>query len=79
MPAFVEQGDGLGEIALLVIRARERWRELKRRRAARLRSPVSPPAERSGEGVEHGSGFGIRPGLPAVQCRGPARSVQELS
>ncbi len=29
MPAFVEQGDELGEIALLVIRARERWRELK--------------------------------------------------
>ncbi len=29
MPDFVEQGDELGEIALLVIRARERWRELK--------------------------------------------------
>jgi hypothetical protein len=29
MPAFVERGDELGEIALLVIRARERWRELK--------------------------------------------------
>jgi hypothetical protein len=29
MPAFVEQGDELGEIALIVIRARERWRELK--------------------------------------------------
>ena len=29
MPGFVEQGDELGEIALLVIRARERWRELK--------------------------------------------------
>ncbi len=29
LPAFVEQGDELGEIALLVIRARERWRELK--------------------------------------------------
>jgi hypothetical protein len=29
LPSFVEQGDELGEIALLVIRARERWRELK--------------------------------------------------
>jgi len=29
MPGFVEQGDELGEIALLVIRARQRWRELK--------------------------------------------------
>jgi hypothetical protein len=29
LPAFVEQGDELGEIALLVIRARSRWRELK--------------------------------------------------
>jgi hypothetical protein len=29
LPHFVEQGDELGEIALLVIRARERWRELK--------------------------------------------------
>jgi hypothetical protein len=29
LPAFVEQGDELGEIALLVIRARQRWRELK--------------------------------------------------
>jgi hypothetical protein len=29
MPSFVEQGDELGEIALIVIRARERWRELK--------------------------------------------------
>ena len=29
LPAFVEQGDELGEIALLVIRARERWRDLK--------------------------------------------------
>ena len=29
LPAFMEQGDELGEIALLVIRARERWRELK--------------------------------------------------
>jgi hypothetical protein len=29
MPSFVERGDELGEIALLVIRARERWRELK--------------------------------------------------
>jgi len=29
MPDFVEQGDELGEIALLVIRARQRWRELK--------------------------------------------------
>jgi hypothetical protein len=29
MPDFVEQGDELGQIALLVIRARSRWRELK--------------------------------------------------
>jgi hypothetical protein len=29
LPAFVEQGDELGEIALLVIRARQRWREVK--------------------------------------------------
>lgn len=29
LPSFVEQGDELGEIALLVIRSRERWRELK--------------------------------------------------
>ena len=29
LPAFVEQGDELGQIALLVIQARERWRELK--------------------------------------------------
>ena len=29
LPAFVEQGDELGEIALLVIRARQRWRALK--------------------------------------------------
>ena len=29
LPAFVEQGDELGEIALLVIQARQRWRELK--------------------------------------------------
>ena len=29
LPAFMEQGDELGEIALIVIRARERWRELK--------------------------------------------------
>ena len=29
MPSFMEQGDELGEIALIVIRARERWRELK--------------------------------------------------
>ena len=29
MPSFVEQGDELGEIALIVIRARQRWRELK--------------------------------------------------
>ena len=29
LPGFVEQGDELGEITLLVIRARERWRELK--------------------------------------------------
>jgi hypothetical protein len=29
LPAFVEQGDELGQIALLVIQARQRWRELK--------------------------------------------------
>jgi hypothetical protein len=29
LPAFVEQGDELREIAFQVIRARERWRELK--------------------------------------------------
>ena len=29
LPAFVEQGDELAEITLLVIRARQRWRELK--------------------------------------------------
>jgi len=29
LPSFVEQGAELGEIALLVIRARERWRDLK--------------------------------------------------
>jgi hypothetical protein len=29
LPGFVEQGDELGEIALIVIRARQRWRELK--------------------------------------------------
>jgi len=29
LPSFVEQGDELGEIALLVIRARQRWRTLK--------------------------------------------------
>ncbi len=29
VPSFVEQGDELGEITLLVIRARQRWRELK--------------------------------------------------
>jgi hypothetical protein len=29
MPHFVEQGDELAEITLLVIRARQRWRELK--------------------------------------------------
>lgn len=29
LPPFVEQGDELREIALLVIRARERWRDLK--------------------------------------------------
>jgi hypothetical protein len=29
LPAFVEQGDELGEITRLVIRARLRWRELK--------------------------------------------------
>jgi hypothetical protein len=28
-PSFVEQGDEPGEILLLVIRARVRWRELK--------------------------------------------------
>jgi len=29
LPSFVEQGDELREIALQVIRARERWRDLK--------------------------------------------------
>jgi hypothetical protein len=29
LPSFVEQGDELGEITLLVIRARQRWRKLK--------------------------------------------------
>jgi hypothetical protein len=29
LPSFVEQGAELREIALLVIRARERWRDLK--------------------------------------------------
>ena len=29
LPSFVEQSDELGEIALLVIRARQRWREVK--------------------------------------------------
>ncbi len=29
LPSFVEQGDELREIALLVIRARQRWRDLK--------------------------------------------------
>jgi hypothetical protein len=29
LPSFVEQGDELAEITLLVIRARERWRKLK--------------------------------------------------
>jgi hypothetical protein len=29
VPGFVEQGDELAEIARLVIRARERWRDLK--------------------------------------------------
>jgi hypothetical protein len=29
LPSFVEQTDELAEIARLVIRARERWRELK--------------------------------------------------
>jgi hypothetical protein len=29
LPGFVEQGDELGEITLLVIRARQRWRALK--------------------------------------------------
>ncbi len=29
LPGFVERGDELGEIARMVIRARERWRDLK--------------------------------------------------
>ncbi len=29
LPSFVERGDELEQIALLVIRARERWRDLK--------------------------------------------------
>jgi hypothetical protein len=29
LPYFIEQGDELAEIVLLVIRARQRWRELK--------------------------------------------------
>jgi hypothetical protein len=29
LPDFLEQGDELGQITLLLIRARERWRELK--------------------------------------------------
>jgi hypothetical protein len=29
LPSFVEQGDELAQIALLVIAARERWRDLK--------------------------------------------------
>jgi hypothetical protein len=29
LPSFVEQGDDLAQIALLVIAARERWRDLK--------------------------------------------------
>ncbi len=29
LPSFVEQGDELEQIAVLVIRARERWRDLK--------------------------------------------------
>jgi hypothetical protein len=29
LPSFVAQGDELREIALIVIRARERWRDLK--------------------------------------------------
>lgn len=29
LPSFVEQGDELEEIAVIVIRARERWGELK--------------------------------------------------
>lgn len=29
LPSFVAQGDELEQIALLVIRARERWRDLK--------------------------------------------------
>ncbi len=29
LPSFVERGDELADIALLVIRARERWRDLK--------------------------------------------------
>ncbi len=29
LPSFVEQGDELEQIAVLVVRARERWRDLK--------------------------------------------------
>jgi hypothetical protein len=29
LPSFIEHGDELSEIVLLVIRARERWRDLK--------------------------------------------------
>lgn len=29
LPSFVERGDELNQIALLVLRARERWRDLK--------------------------------------------------
>lgn len=29
LPSFVERGDELDQIALIVIRARERWRDLK--------------------------------------------------
>jgi hypothetical protein len=29
LPSFIERGDELHEIALIVIRARERWRDLK--------------------------------------------------
>lgn len=29
LPSFVERGDELDEIALIVIRARQRWRDLK--------------------------------------------------
>jgi hypothetical protein len=47
MPDFVEQGDELGEIALLVIRARQRWRELKGL-GAQPRPPGRCPHARDG-------------------------------